>query len=52
MANTIIYIQENGFNTKEDLQKSYEEISRKLLSLIPTNILKTISRSFGLSAKM
>ena len=30
MANTIIYIQENGFDTMEDLQKSYDEISQKL----------------------
>lgn len=30
MANTIIYIQENGFDTMDDLQKSYDEISQKL----------------------
>lgn len=30
MANTIIYVQENGFNTIDDLQKNYDDVSRQL----------------------
>lgn len=30
MAKTILYIQENNYDTKEDLQASYEEVSQKL----------------------
>ena len=30
MANTILYVQENGFDTLDDLQQSYDEINNKL----------------------